>query len=65
MNRLDVGFKRPVLHRDLVICQFLAQDLDIAMLTMEPETRDYEVLVKMCHGGHDIDRPVHLNRGID
>ena len=51
--------------RDLVICQILAQDLDITMLTLKFETRDDEVLVETCHGGHDIERPVHLNRGID
>jgi len=51
--------------RDLVICRILAQDLDITMLTVKYHTRDYEVLVEMFHGGHDIDRPVHLNRGID
>ena len=65
MNRYDVSFKRPELPGDLVICQFLAQDLDITMLTVESETRDYNVLVEACGGGHDPYGPVHLNRGID
>ena len=64
-NRFDVGFKLSLLHKDLLICQALAQELDISMPTVEAATRDYRALVDRGDGDHDISGLIRLKRGAD
>jgi len=64
-NRFDVGFKLSLLLKDLLICQALAQDLDISMPTVEASIRDYRVLVELGDGDHDISGLIRLKRGAD
>ena len=64
-NRFDVGFKLSLLHKDLLICQALAQELDISMPTVEAATRDYRALVDRGDGDHDISALIRLKRGAD
>ena len=64
-NRFDVGFKLSLLLKDLLICQALAQDLDISMPTVEAAIRDYRTLVELGDGDHDISGLIRLKRGVD
>ena len=62
-NRFDVGFKLSLLLKDLMICQTLAQDLNISMPTVEAAIRDYRQLVELGDGDHDISGLIRLKRG--
>ena len=61
-NRFDVGFKLSLLLKDLLICQGLAQDLDISMPTVEAAIMDYRKLVNLGDGDHDISGLIRLKR---
>ncbi len=63
-NRFDVGFKLSLLLKDLLICQTLAQELDIHMPTVEAAITDYRELVKLGDGERDISGLIRLKRGI-
>ena len=62
-NRFNVGFKLSLLLKDLLICQELAQELDISMPTVEAAIKDYRVLVELGDGDHDISGLIRLKRG--
>jgi 3-hydroxyisobutyrate dehydrogenase len=62
-NRFDVGFKLSLLLKDLLICQELAQELDISMPTVDASIKDYRHLVEMGDGDHDISGLIRLKRG--
>jgi 3-hydroxyisobutyrate dehydrogenase len=62
-DRFDVGFKLSLLLKDLLICQALAQDLDISLPTVEAAIRDYSALVELGDGDHDISGLIRLKRG--
>jgi len=62
-NEFDVGFKLSLLLKDLLICQSLAQDLDISLPTVEAAITDYRELVKLGDGDHDISGLLRLKRG--
>lgn len=64
-NEFNVGFKLSLLLKDLLICQSLAQDLDISLPTVEAAIKDYSVLVDLGDGDHDISGLIRLKRGID
>ena len=64
-NRFDVGFKLSLLLKDLLICQTLAQDLNITLPTVEAAIRDYRELVELGDGDHDISGLIRLKRGTD
>ena len=64
-NEFDVGFKLSLLLKDLLICQALAQDLDITMPTVEAAIRDYTRLVELGDGSNDISGLIRLKRSID
>ena len=64
-NEFDVGFKLSLLLKDLLICQTLAQDLDISMPTVEAAIRDYTSLVEQGHGENDISGLIRLKRSVD
>jgi 3-hydroxyisobutyrate dehydrogenase len=64
-NSFDVGFKLSLLLKDLLICQSLAQELDISMPTVEAAIKDYRTLVELGDGDHDISGLIRLKRGID
>lgn len=64
-NRFDVGFKLSLLLKDLLICQELAQELDVSMPTLEASIVDYRRLVEMGEGDHDISGLIRLKRGIN
>lgn len=64
-NKFDVGFKLSLLLKDLLICQTLAQDLDISIPTVEAAITDYSELVKLGDGDHDISGLIRLKRGTD
>lgn len=64
-NSFDVGFKLSLLLKDLLICQALAQDLDITLPTVEAAIRDYRKLVELGDGDHDISGLIRLKRGND
>ena len=64
-NSFDVGFKLSLLLKDLLICQALAQELDISLPTVEAAIRDYRTLVELGDGDHDISGLIRLKRGID
>ena len=64
-NEFDVGFKLSLLLKDLLICQSLAQDLDISMPTVEAAIRDYTSLVEQGHGENDISGLIRLKRSAD
>ena len=64
-NSFDVGFKLSLLLKDLLICQGLAQDLDISLPTVEAAIRDYRKLVELGDGDHDISGLIRLKRGVD
>jgi len=64
-NRFDVGFKLSLLLKDLLICQTLAQDLDISIPTVEAAINDYRKLVELGDGDHDISGLIRLKRGQD
>lgn len=64
-NSFDVGFKLSLLLKDLLICQSLAQDLDILLPTVEAAIRDYRKLVELGDGDHDISGLIRLKRGMD
>jgi len=64
-NEFDVGFKLSLLLKDLLICQTLAQDLDISMPTVESAIRDYSDLVEMGDGDNDISGLIRLKRATD
>ena len=64
-NEFDVGFKLSLLLKDLLICQTLAQDLDITMPTVEAAIRDYTRLVELGDGSNDISGLIRLKRSID
>jgi 3-hydroxyisobutyrate dehydrogenase len=61
-NHFDVGFKLSLLLKDLLICQSLAQDLDISVPTVEAAIEDYRVLVELGDGDHDISGLIRLKR---
>lgn len=61
-NEFDVGFKLSLLLKDLLICQSLAQDLDISMPTVEAAIRDYTNLVEQGDGDNDISGLIRLKR---
>ena len=64
-NRFDVGFKLSLLLKDLLICQALAQDLNMSLPTVEAAIRDYSALVEMGDGDHDISGLIRLKRSSD
>jgi len=64
-NSFDVGFKLSLLLKDLLICQELAQELDISIPTVEAAIKDYRVLVELGDGDHDISGLIRLKRGVD
>jgi 3-hydroxyisobutyrate dehydrogenase len=64
-NHFDVGFKLSLLLKDLLICQALAQDLDISLPTVEAAIRDYSTLVELGDGDHDISGLIRLKRGTE
>ena len=64
-NRFDVGFKLSLLLKDLLICDELAQELDISMSTVKAAIRDYRALVELGDGDHDISGLIRLKRGTD
>jgi len=64
-NSFDVGFKLSLLLKDLLICQSLAQDLNILLPTVEAAIRDYRKLVELGDGDHDISGLIRLKRGLD
>jgi 3-hydroxyisobutyrate dehydrogenase len=64
-NSFDVGFKLSLLLKDLLICQDLAQELDISMPTVESAIKDYRDLVELGDGDHDISGLIRLKRGLD
>ncbi|MGB7453043.1 MAG: NAD(P)-dependent oxidoreductase [Lysobacterales bacterium] len=64
-NSFDVGFKLSLLLKDLLICQELAQELDISMSTVEAAIKDYRKLVELGDGDHDISGLIRLKRGAD
>jgi 3-hydroxyisobutyrate dehydrogenase len=63
-SRFDVGFKLSLLLKDLLICQELAQELDISMPTVEASIKDYQKLVELGAGDHDISGLIRLKRGV-
>ena len=62
-DRFDVGFKLSLLLKDLLICQTLAQELDISIPTVEAAINDYRKLVELGDGDHDISGLIRLKRG--
>jgi len=64
-NRFDVGFKLSLLLKDLLICQGLAQELNISLPTVEAAIKDYNALVELGDGNHDISGLIRLKRGAD
>jgi len=64
-DSFDVGFKLSLLLKDLLICQSLAQDLNISLPTVEAAIRDYRKLVELGDGDHDISGLIRLKRGLD
>jgi len=64
-NSFDVGFKLSLLLKDLLICQDLAQELDISLPTVEAAIKDYRVLVELGDGDHDISGLIRLKRSAD
>ena len=64
-NSFDVGFKLSLLLKDLLICQTLAQELDISLPTVEAAINDYRKLVELGDGDHDISGLIRLKRGQD
>jgi 3-hydroxyisobutyrate dehydrogenase len=62
-NQFDVGFKLSLLLKDLLICETLAQDLDISLPTVEAAIKDYSALVELGDGNHDISGLIRLKRG--
>ena len=64
-NRFDVGFKLSLLLKDLLICQALAQDLDISLSTVDAAIKDYRTLMEMGDGDNDISGLIRLKRGLD
>jgi len=64
-NSFDVGFKLSLLLKDLLICQALAQDLNISLPTVEAAIKDYRQLVELGDGDHDISGLIRLKRGLD
>ena len=64
-NHFDVGFKLSLLLKDLLICQTLAQDLDISLPTVEAAIKDYSALVELGDGNHDISGLIRLKRGTE
>ena len=64
-DRFDVGFKLSLLLKDLLICQTLAQELDIPLPTVEAAINDYRKLVELGDGDHDISGLIRLKRGQD
>jgi len=61
-NEFDVGFKLSLLLKDLLICQSLAQDLDISISTVDAAIRDYTKLVELGDGDNDISGLIRLKR---
>jgi 3-hydroxyisobutyrate dehydrogenase len=64
-DRFDVGFKLSLLLKDLLICQTLAQELDISLPTVEAAINDYRKLVELGDGDHDTSGLIRLKRGQD
>ena len=64
-SKFDVGFKLSLLLKDLLICRSLAQDLDIPLSTVETAICDYQTLVKLGDGDHDISGLIRLKRAAD
>jgi 3-hydroxyisobutyrate dehydrogenase len=64
-DRFDVGFKLSLLLKDLLICQTLAQELDISIPTVDAAINDYRKLVELGDGDHDISGLIRLKRGQD
>ena len=64
-NEFDVGFKLSLLLKDLLICQTLAQDLNISLPTVEAAIRDYTKLVEQGDGDNDISGLIRLKRKAD
>ena len=62
-DRFNVGFKLSLLLKDLLICQTLAQELDISIPTVEAAINDYRKLVELGDGDHDISGLIRLKRG--
>ena len=61
-NEFDVGFKLSLLLKDLLICQTLAQELDISLPTVETAIADYRELVQLGDGDNDISGLIRLKR---
>jgi len=64
-DEFDVGFKLSLLLKDLLICQSLAQDLDISLPTVDAAIRDYTRLVELGDGDNDISGLIRLKRAAD
>ena len=64
-NEFNVGFKLSLLLKDLLICQVLAQELDISLPTVEAAIKDYSAMVDLGDGSHDISGLIRLKRGAD
>jgi len=64
-SKFDVGFKLSLLLKDLLICQTLAQDLDISLSTVEAAIKDYRTLMELGDGDNDISGLIRLKRGLD
>jgi len=64
-NSFDVGFKLSLLLKDLLICQDLAQELNVSVPTTEAAIRDYRELVALGDGDHDISGLIRLKRGVN
>ncbi len=64
-SKFNVGFKLSLLLKDLLICQNLAQELDISIPTVEAAISDYRQLVELGDGDHDISGLIRLKRDVD
>ena len=56
-NHLNTGFKLSLLFKDLLVCQVLAQDLNITMPS--------SVLLESGDGDREISGLIGLKRGVD
>jgi 3-hydroxyisobutyrate dehydrogenase len=61
-NEFDLGFKLSLLLKDLLICQTLAQELNISTPTVDAAISDYRELVELGDGDHDISGLIRLKR---
>jgi 3-hydroxyisobutyrate dehydrogenase-like beta-hydroxyacid dehydrogenase len=64
-NQFNAGSMLPLLPKDLLICQGLAQDLDISMSTGETAIKDCRDVFELGDGGHDIPGLIRFRRETD